>query len=174
MNLPRLIVTDIDGVWTDGGMYYDKENGELKKFNTSDSVGVLWCKMNDIPVAIITGENTSIVQRRAEKLGLQHVFLGVKNKIKVLGELIESMGISWEQVAYIGDDINDWLVLDKVGFSGCPENTPSYIKSTVDYASPVKGGDGAFRDFVEHILSENNLLQPTLDRYKEENRALNQ
>lgn len=174
MKLPKLIVTDIDGVWTDGGMYYDKENNELKKFNTSDSVGVLWCKMNKIPMAIITGENTPIVQRRADKLALNHVYLGVKNKIKVLGELIEELKLEWSDVAYIGDDINDWLVLQKVGFSACPDNSPNYIKKTVNYISKVRGGDGAFRDFVEHILEENNLLENTLNKYLAENKALNQ
>ena len=86
--LPKLIVTDIDGVWTDGGMFYDQTGNELKKFNTYDSAGVLWCKLNKIPVIIITGENTEIVSRRAKKLNVDYLFLGIKDKVKTLEGLL--------------------------------------------------------------------------------------
>jgi len=173
--LPKLIVTDIDGVWTDGGMYYDQTGNEWKKFNTSDSAGVLWCRLNDIPVAIVTGEETEIVRRRAEKLKIDHLYLGVKNKIQVLETLMVELGIEWKDVAYIGDDINDYLVLQKVGHSGCPDNAPEYIKSIVHSVIPVKGGDGAFRAFVEMILMKEGLMEPTLKKYlKSAESALNQ
>ena len=80
--LPKLIITDIDGVWTDGGMYYDQTGNEFKKFNTSDSAGVLFARNLNIPVAIITGEDTQIVKRRAEKLKIEHLFLGISDKVK--------------------------------------------------------------------------------------------
>ena len=163
----KLFLTDIDGVWTDGGMYYDGENSEFKKFNTSDSAGVLFCKLLDIEVGIITGENTEIVSRRAKKLGLTHFFLGVSDKVKVAQELIERLGISWEEVAYIGDDINDIELLRKVGLSACPSQSPDYIKSDVDWVSPVKGGDGAFRSFVEYYLKKEDLLETALNKYFE-------
>lgn len=173
--LPKLIVTDIDGVWTDGGMYYDQTGNEWKKFNTSDSAGVLWCRLNNIPVAIVTGENTEIVRRRAEKLKIEHLYLGVKNKILVLENLMSELGIEWQDVAYIGDDINDYLVLEKVGCSACPDNAPEYIKSIVDFVIPVKGGDGAFRAFVELMLTKEGLMEPTLKKYlKSAASALNQ
>ena len=79
--IPKLIITDIDGVWTDGGMYYDQTGNEWKKFNTADSAGVLFCKYYKIPVAIITGEETQIVKRRADKLKVDFLFQGVKNKL---------------------------------------------------------------------------------------------
>ena len=81
--LPKLVITDIDGVWTDGGMYYDQTGNEWKKFNTSDSVGILLCKKLDIKTVIITGEQTEIVKRRAEKLKVDYFFDGVKNKVEV-------------------------------------------------------------------------------------------
>ncbi len=78
--LPKLVITDIDGVWTDGGMFYDNLQGEWKKFNTADSVGVLYLKLLNIPIAIMTGEDTQIVKRRAEKLKIEHTYLGVSDK----------------------------------------------------------------------------------------------
>ncbi len=173
--LPKLVVTDIDGVWTDGGMFYDQTGNEWKKFNTSDSAGVLWCRLNNIPVAIITGENTEIVRRRAEKLNIEHLYLGVKNKIATLEVLMQELNIDWTDVAYIGDDINDYLVLEKVGYSACPKNAPKYIQSIVDTVIPVKGGNGAFRAFVEEILIHEDMMKATLQKYLDEAKSsLNQ
>ena len=166
MNRPiKLFLTDIDGVWTDGGMYYDQEGNEFKKFNTSDSAGVLFCRLSDINVGIITGENSQAVKRRAEKLKIEHYFLGIKDKVKVAKNLIDELGISWEEVAYIGDDINDIQLLKKVGLSACPINSPEYIKELVNWVIPTKGGDGAFRHFVEKYLCENDLLRTAIDKY---------
>ena len=124
MALPKLVITDIDGVWTDGGMYYDQTGNEWKKFNTSDSAGVLFLKLLKIPFAIITGENTKIVKRRAEKLKVKHLYMGVKDKVAAAAALCENLGISLNEVAYIGDDINDILLLEKVGISAAPANAP--------------------------------------------------
>ena len=164
-NSIKLFLTDIDGVWTDGGMYYDESGGEFKKFNTSDSVGVLFCHLLNINVAIITGENSLAVKRRAKKLKIKYCFLDIKDKLEVTEFLIKQLGISWDEVAYIGDDINDIQVLKKVGLSACPINSPEYIKKLVNWIIPVKGGEGAFRHFVEKYLKENNLLSAALNSY---------
>jgi YrbI family 3-deoxy-D-manno-octulosonate 8-phosphate phosphatase len=173
MILPKLVITDIDGVWTDGGMYYDQYDNELKKFNTADSAGVLFLKLLNIPVAIITGENTEIVRRRSDKLKIDYLFLGVKDKVSVAVDLCKKLNLSLDEVAYIGDDINDIKLLTKVGFSACPNNAPSYIKAKVNLVIPTNGGDGAFRDFVETILLKNNLLDTVLNHYLDENNCLN-
>ena len=159
MDLPKLVITDIDGVWTDGGMYYDQTGNEWKKFNTSDSAGVLFLNLLNIHFAIITGEETEIVKRRAEKLKVKHLYMGVKDKVDVAAALCEDLGISLNEVAYIGDDINDILLLEKVGISAAPANAPSYIKNKVDFVTKTKGGEGAFREFVECILEKDQLLQ---------------
>jgi YrbI family 3-deoxy-D-manno-octulosonate 8-phosphate phosphatase len=164
-NLPKLVITDIDGVWTDGGMYYDQTGNELKKFNTSDSAGVLFLRLLKIPVAIMTGEETQIVARRSEKLKIDYLFQGVKNKHTCAQELADQLGITLGDIAFIGDDINDIKLLNAVGFSGTPANAPNYIKSMVNFVSEVRGGDGAFRDFVEHILKTNNQLESAIDLY---------
>lgn len=164
MNI-KLFITDIDGVWTDGGMYYDETGNEFKKFNTADSAGVLFLHLLNIPVAIITGEDTEIVRRRAEKLKIDYLFMGVKNKIDVATKLCEKLKISISEVAYIGDDINDINLLKASGLSAVPENAPDYIKELVHWIIPVKGGDGAFRAFVEKYLMEKDLLKDTVQKF---------
>jgi len=161
----KLFITDIDGVWTDGGMYYDQSGNEWKKFNTSDSAGVLFLKILNIPLAIITGENSDIVKHRARKLKIEYCFLGIKNKVEEVEELMSKFRISWDQVAYIGDDINDIKLLNKVGLSACPEDAADYIKECVDWVIPVKGGDGVFRAFVEKYLDYNKLLSKVIQKY---------
>ncbi len=165
MKLPKLVITDIDGVWTDGGMYYDQTGNEWKKFNTADSAGVLFCHLMEIPVAIITGEVTEIVKRRAEKLKVDFLVQGAKNKLEEANKLCDQLGISLADVAFIGDDINDIILLDKVGISGAPQNAPDYIKKRVKIITTKSGGDGAFRAFVEMVLSFDENFDLIMDRY---------
>lgn len=173
--LPKVIVTDIDGVWTDGGMFYDQTGNEWKKFNTYDSAGVLWCKLNNIPVVIITGEKTEIVKRRAEKLNVEHLFMGIKNKVDKLDFFLKQLKLKWSDVAYLGDDINDYSAMQNAGYSACPQSSPQYIKEVVDEVLPCNGGDGVFRFFVEKILKREGLMSSTLDKYfKETNNGFNQ
>lgn len=159
----KLIFTDIDGVWTDGGMYYDNAGNEWKKFNTSDSAGILFARAAGIKVAIVTGEETLIVKRRAEKLKVEYVFQGVVDKLTIASKLCAELGISLRECAYIGDDINDIGLLKAVGFSGCPLNAPSYIKELAHYVTTLAGGEGAFREFVERILSDLGELNRVIE-----------
>jgi YrbI family 3-deoxy-D-manno-octulosonate 8-phosphate phosphatase len=150
--LPKLVLTDIDGVWTDGGMYYDQTGNEWKKFHTYDSAGVLFCHQNNIPVGIITGEETEIVKRRSEKLKIDYLFQGVANKLEIALSLCEDLNIELKDVAYIGDDLNDIELLMNVGFSAAPANAPVSTKINVGFITKKKGGEGAFREFVEKLL----------------------
>ena len=158
MKLPKLILTDIDGVWTDGGMYYDQTGNEWKKFHTYDSAGVLWCKKHNIPMGIITGEETEIVKRRADKLKVDFLYQGIASKLPIVNEICEKLSITLDDVAYIGDDINDIEVLKNVGITAAPANAPEYIKELVDFVTIKSGGEGAFREFVEHILPIKEFL----------------
>ena len=155
--IPKLILTDIDGVWTDGGMYYDNNGNELKKFHTYDSAGVLFCKRMNIPIGIITGEQTEIVEKRANKLNVDHLFQGVDNKLEVTQELCKKYKITLKEVAYIGDDLNDIKLLKAVGFSACPSSAPEYIKSLVDKVLKKAGGEGVFREFIEYLIGAYNI-----------------
>lgn len=150
--IPKLILTDIDGVWTDGGMYYDQTGNEWKRFHTYDGAGVTLAHARGIPVGIITGENTEIVSRRAKKLKVDFLFQGVMDKLSVAKELCDRLGISLTDVAYIGDDLPDLPLLQAVGVSGSPSNAVPAVKDGVGYVTSIPGGHGAFRDFVEHLL----------------------
>lgn len=160
----KLFITDIDGVWTDGGMYYSEKGDEQKKFNTSDSAGVLFLRENDIEIAIISGENTQIVRNRAKKLKIEHCYLGISNKVKVATDLCQKLNINFSQVAFIGDDINDLALLKQVAFSGTPQQAPLYIQKVVDFICQKKGGEGAFREFVEHYLEQKKQLSSTIEK----------
>tara|TARA_Y100001968_G_C19443048_1_gene763652 strand:+ start:1917 stop:2393 length:477 start_codon:yes stop_codon:yes gene_type:complete len=156
---PKLVLTDIDGVWTDGGMYYDNKGNELKKFHTYDSAGVLFCKRLNIPVGILTGEETEIVAKRAQKLKIEHLFQGVTNKLDIAKDLCEKYSIDLKEVAYIGDDLNDINLLKAVGFSACPASAPRYIKKIVGVVLNKKGGEGVFREFVEQLFDVEGLIK---------------
>ena len=156
--IPKLVLTDIDGVWTDGGMYYDQTGNEWKKFNTYDSAGVLFCHKLNIPVGIVTGENTKIVNYRAEKLKIEYLFQGVSDKLDVALKLTTELNIHLKDVAYIGDDIGDIELIKNVGISGAPSSAPEYIKKYVNIVTHKKGGEGSFREFIERIIDVNNLF----------------
>jgi len=164
MKLPKLILTDIDGVWTDGGMYYDQTGNEWKRFNTSDSAGILFAHKLGIVVGIITGEQTDIVKRRAEKLKIDYLFQGIQNKLEVAVKLCSDIGLSLSEVAYIGDDIGDIELLKAVsacgGITGVPINAPSYVRKYQNIVITKRGGEGAFREFVEQILLQTNTKIP--------------
>ena len=155
----KLILTDIDGVWTDGGMYYDQQVNELKKFHTYDSAGVMLAHAYGIPVGIITGENTQIVKRRAEKLKIDYLYQGIQNKLEVALSLCEQLKIDIKDVAYIGDDLGDIQLLRSVGFAGVPASAPNYMQKYSTVSLKKSGGEGVFREFVEYLLDVNLLLK---------------
>jgi 3-deoxy-D-manno-octulosonate 8-phosphate phosphatase (KDO 8-P phosphatase) len=149
----KLLITDCDGVLTDGGVYYSANGEELKKFNLRDGMGVERLrKICGIDTGIMTGENSPIVARRAEKLQMKHLFLGIKDKKQCLTEILPSLNISPDEIAYIGDDMNDYEVIKMVGLSASPADGFGLIKETVDYICSQNGGDGAFREFAEWII----------------------
>lgn len=150
----KLVITDIDGVWTDGGMYYDQTGNEWKKFNTADSFGVMLLHSLNIPVAIITGEETEIVKRRAKKLRIDYLYEGVSDKLDVARKLCNELNISLKEVAFIGDDIGDYKLLKEAGISAAPKNACREIKQIVKIKCKKKGGSGAFREFIEYICGK--------------------
>ena len=165
--LPKLVLTDIDGVWTDGGMYYGETGNELKKFNTFDSAGVLLLRMAGIETGIITGESTQIVKRRAEKLKIEMLHMGVMDKLSLVKSICAERAISLTDVAYIGDDLNDIALLKEVGISACPAQAPEYVKKECRWKLELSGGQGVFREFSLRILEENDLLDDALGKFQE-------
>ena len=154
-NSVKIFATDVDGVLTDAGMYYDNNGNELKRFNTHDGMAFNILKERGIITAMITSEKTNIVKLRASKLQVDYLFQGVKGgeKLEVLKKICIEKNTSLSEVAYIGDDINDYNVLSSVGFPACPKNAIANIKDIKGITQLSKsGGDGAVREFVELLL----------------------
>jgi 3-deoxy-D-manno-octulosonate 8-phosphate phosphatase (KDO 8-P phosphatase) len=151
------LFTDVDGVLTDAGVYYSSKGEELKKFNLRDGMGAERLrKLTSIQIGIITGENSEIVQRRAEKLKIEIVFLGIKDKLNVLSKFLEEEELQWNQIAYIGDDLNDFEVMKYAGITACPADSAKEILEIANFHCKKKGGEGAFREFCEYLISCNS------------------
>ena len=150
----KLVVTDIDGVWTDAKMHYTNDGDFMKSFSTYDGMAVQILREKGLETVIITSENSKIVLERAKKLKIENIVLNEKNKLKKLKEICASKKISLKEVAYIGDDLNDVEVLENVGFSALSNNSPIKDKVNVDYVTVRKGGDGAFREFADLIVKQ--------------------
>lgn len=148
----KCLLTDSDGVLTDGGMYYSENGDELKKFNTKDGMGFKLLREVGFITGIITGENIELVRRRAEKMKVDEVYLGIKDKTKILNEICIKYKLKHEEIAYIGDDINDVEVIKSVGFGCTVKDGMQCVKDIADYITKVKGGQGAVREVVEIIL----------------------
>ena len=149
----KLVGTDIDGVWTDSKMYVTPEGEWMKAFSTYDGMATAMLKEKGIIVAILTGENSDVVIARAEKLQIDEVYVDEHEKLKRLTYLTKKYDITMDEVAYIGDDMNDLEVLETVGFSALTGNSPIQDRFTPDYITTRHGGNGAFREFVDIILS---------------------
>jgi YrbI family 3-deoxy-D-manno-octulosonate 8-phosphate phosphatase len=149
----RLFATDVDGVLTDAGMYYSESGDEWKKFNTRDGMGIKLLQKAGLITAIVTQERTKLVARRAEKLAIPEVHQGAMDKLSVVREMAERYGVTLDQVAYIGDDINDLETLKAVGFSATPADGHSTVLAVVDYICRKKGGEGAVREMIDIMLA---------------------
>ncbi len=147
----KLICVDVDGTLTDGGMYYTESGEAMKRFDTRDAAGLARLRGRGLAVAMITGEDTPIAVARARKLGIEHVLTGIKDKERAMGELLAKLGIGWEQVAYIGDDVNDLSVIGRVGFGACPCDASPDVARQASYICQRGGGRGAVREVCDLI-----------------------
>ena len=152
----KLLVLDVDGCLSDGKLIYSADGKESKNFNVKDGLGIsTWVKLGN-RVAIITGRNSTIVEQRANELGIQHLHQGIKDKDRVLKEIVSSLGITFNEVAAIGDDLNDYNMLQLVGKSFTPQNGVKEIKAIVNTTLSCDGGDGAVREMIDTLVDENN------------------
>jgi len=149
----EMLVMDVDGVLTDGGMYYAQSGDEFKKFNTRDGLAIRNLVLSGKKAGFLSsGINNNIIQRRAELLGVQYVYVGTWDKAGVLEKWCNEAGISLSNVAYIGDDLNDLEVFDKVGISFCPSDAAVEIKKKATIVLSKKGGDGCVRELIEEYF----------------------
>lgn len=151
----KVFLTDVDGVLTDAGMYYTESGDEFKKFNTHDGMAFALLRERGIKTGILTSENTLIVQNRAKKLKSDYLYQGVKGKgkLEAAQEICLKEGITLNEVAYIGDDVNCIPLLEQVGIAACPSNALAAVKKLPGIFKLNKaGGEGAVREFAELIL----------------------
>ncbi len=148
----KMVAMDVDGVLTDAGMYYGENGEEFKKFNTRDGMGVALVREAGLKTAILTRENTPIVTRRAAKMKIDEVHLGVLDKLSLMRGLVERHGLTLDEVAYIGDDVNDYELLCHVGLAAAPADATRLPRSVAHYITTAKGGEGAVRELCELIL----------------------
>ncbi len=149
----KLLLTDCDGVLTDTGVYYSPTGEELKRFSIRDGMGVERLrKFANVETGIVTGEDTPIVKNRADKLKINHLYMGIKNKALLLYKLVEAENLSPDEIAFIGDDTNDAEIMKIVGLSASPNDATQFAKDVADVVVDSNGGYGAFRDFAEIII----------------------
>jgi 3-deoxy-D-manno-octulosonate 8-phosphate phosphatase (KDO 8-P phosphatase) len=153
----KLLLTDCDGVLTDTGVYYGAEGEILKRFSIRDGMGVeRLSQLCNVETGIMTGEMSPSVMKRAEKLKITELHLGIKNKIVRLQEILLRKNLKPEEIAYIGDDVNDLEVLNSVGFAACPSDAMDLIQGAIHYKCTNPGGNGCFREVAEFIIRSKN------------------
>ena len=148
----RMLVMDVDGTLTDGHIYMGADGEAMKAFSCKDGYGIgqMLPKLGILP-AIITGRSSQIVANRARELHIEELHQGVADKLPLLKEIAAKHGFTREEIAYIGDDLNDWDCLQYCGLTACPQDAEDAVKKTVSFVAPRRGGCGAVRDFIEYI-----------------------
>lgn len=150
----KIVLTDNDGVLTDTGVYFSAKGEEFKRFSIRDGMGIERLrKYAGVETIIITGEESGSVRARAEKLKIKEYYLGVKKKAEILPEIMRKNNVTTEEIAFVGDDSNDFELMKLIGFKATPADGMSFIKELADYVCENKGGNGAFREVAELIIA---------------------
>lgn len=158
-----MLVLDVDGVLTDGSLYFDNMGNEMKVFSTRDGLGLRCLQLCGIEVALITGRQSEIVDLRAAQLGIRHVYQGRRDKLNALIQLLEKTGIDEQQVCYAGDDWIDLPVLERVGLAVTVADADKIVKDRVHWVTSGRGGKGAVREICDLILAAQGLDQKVFD-----------
>ena len=149
----KFLALDVDGVMTDGGMYYTDSGEEIKRFDTKDGRGIIELQKSGVQVGLISsGFRSEIIDGRAKTLGISKVYVGTEPKLGILQAWCKELDINLHEVAYIGDDVNDRDIINAVGFTGCPADGMNTIKEIVDVVLTRNGGQGCIREFIEEHL----------------------
>lgn len=161
----KLLVLDVDGVLTDGRVIYDNHGNETKAFNIKDGLGIKLLQNAGIEVAIITGRQSAIVERRAAELGITQVIQGREDKLSALTELLAKLGLRDEEAAYMGDDLPDLSAIQRVGMGCCPADAVDDVRDQADWIATKDGGHGAVRELAELLLRSRGQWAQLSERF---------
>lgn len=161
----RLLILDVDGVLTDGGLQFDNRGEEYKTFNSLDGHGIRMLQESGIEVAIITGRKSEIVKHRMNELGVRHVYQGNRDKLEAFAALLRATGVDPAQVAYVGDDLPDLQIMQRVGFAVAVQNAHDFVRQHCDWVTQRSGGKGAVREVTDFILQAQSLLEARYEEY---------
>ncbi len=165
--LIRMLIVDIDGVLTDGGLHFDNQGEEYKTFNSLDGHGIRMLLESGIEVAVITGRQSKIVNHRMGDLGVRHIYQGHRDKRPAFEQLLQDTGLALEQIAYIGDDLADLPIMQRVGFAVAVQNAHAFVKQHCDLITSASGGHGAVRELTDFILHSQGMLEALQQSYLE-------
>ena len=163
--LIRLVAFDVDGVMTDGGLYYSDSGEEFKRFNSLDGHGLKMLRASGVEIALITGRTSRCVAARAENLGIVHVYQGVENKLEAMVDLLNKLKLSRDAAAYMGDDVVDLTVMRHVGMAITVPDAPLLVREHSHYITQRNGGYGAVRETCEMVMSAQDTLDKQLALY---------
>lgn len=161
----RLLIVDVDGVLTDGGLYFSDRGEAYKRFHSLDGHGMRMALSGGIEIAVITGRQSQIVEHRMRDLGVSHVYQGSRDKLPVFEQLLLDTGFEAAQAAYVGDDLPDLPILRRVGFAIAVQNAHGFVKQHCDWVTSARGGDGAVREVTDFILHSQGLLDAQQEAY---------
>ena len=161
----KLAIFDVDGVLTDGKLYFLVDGSEFKTFNTLDGHGIKMLIASGVSTAIISGRTTPVVERRAQNLGIQHLYQGREDKLVVLDELLAKLNLDYAQVAYLGDDLPDLPVIRRVGLGMAVASADGFVRQNAHGVTQARGGEGAAREFCELIMRAQGSLDDALAAY---------
>lgn len=150
----KLVLLDVDGTLTDGGIYRGNNGEELKRFNVKDGYAIVNAQKLGIEFGIITGRKSELVEIRSNELKIKYLYQGISEKTVILEEIMQKTGLKKEEIAYMGDDLNDILIMKQSGLTGAPKDAADEVIQIVDFVSGKNGGSGAVREFVEYILKK--------------------
>ncbi len=165
----KLLILDIDGVLSDNKLYYGDNGIEYKSFFTRDGHGMVMLQQSGVEIGIITGRKSPLIDKRMNDLKVKHVYQGKPDKLPTFLSLVEKLGLKFNEIAYMGDDILDLPILTRVGLSASPKDADAEVLSRVDLISEFNGGQGCVREICELILKSQGLWQKQIDFYLREN-----
>ena len=161
----KLLVLDVDGVLSDGRLYFSNSGDEIKAFSTLDGQGIKMLQRSGVEVAIITGRSSELVARRANNLGIEHLIQGREDKLTALDELIATVGVNYSETAFLGDDLPDLAAIRKAGLGMTVANGHHFVVEHADWQTQARGGEGAVREACELIMRAQGSLRAALEAY---------